>query len=111
MDRRFADFKALTPSAPPDDGAAQREADRLAQIMQEGITGDFWIVLKSRIDGLILDAEKRFVDGLAPTYEVYVQLWGRRQSLISVLAMPHNLIQEPKLKMGTVGHGGLHATR
>lgn len=100
MDRRYRDFKALTPPQPFDDGAAQREADRLAQIMQEGITGDFWLVLKDKIDLLILDAEKRFVDGLAPTYEAYVQLWGRRQSLITVLAMPHNLIEAPTPTMG-----------
>lgn len=110
MDRRYAEFKALTLSEPIDDGATQREAERLAQLMRDGVTGDFWLALKSKIDFLILDAEKRFVDGLAPTYEAYVQLWARRQSLITVLDMPHNLIQAPKPKMGTFGHGGSHAT-
>ena len=94
MDRRLTAYKALTPPIPESDGTTQRHAEQVAQLMRDGMTGDFWLYLKSQIDGLILDAERRFVDTLAPNYETYVQYWGRRQALIGMVAMPAQLIKE-----------------
>lgn len=84
------------------DETAAREAQQLAQIMRDGVTGDMWLALKSRIDGAILDTEIRFVDTLAKDYETYVQWWSRRQALVTALSWPEQLIQNEK--------GGPHAT-
>ena len=102
MDRRYQVFKRLQPETPKADDTAGRYARQLAQIMRDGITGDMWLALKTSIDGLILDAERRFVDTLAKDYETYVQWWSRRQALISVMSLPERLMQNEK--------GGPYAT-
>ena len=102
MDRRYDAYRRLQPEMPKTDDTADREAQHLAQIMRDGVTGDMWLSLKSKIDGLILDAERRFVDTLAKDYETYVQWWSRRQALITMLSLQARMIQDEK--------GAVHAT-
>lgn len=87
MDRRYEEFRKLQATLKSEVVDITQEQQRFAQIMQDGVQGEFWAHLKPKIDGLILDAERRFVDTLAPTYEVYVQWWSRRQALITIVSV------------------------
>ena len=90
MDSRYGQYQRLaaeTISAiTVADEQQKNEIKRTAQVMEEGIAGEFWLHLKAKIDQLVLDTEKRFVDSLAPTYEAYVQYWSRRQALITIIS-------------------------
>mgnify|MGYP003395304403 CR=1 FL=1 len=86
MDSRYGQYQRLaaeTISAiTVADEQQKNEIKRTAQVMEEGIAGEFWLHLKAKIDQLVLDTEKRFVDSLAPTYED----WSRRQALITIIS-------------------------
>lgn len=95
MDRRREAYLRVSTKDPE---VLSEEQKRLAQIIKDGTDGDFWQVLKPAIEGLILDAERRFVDLLAPDYATYVQWWGKRQALISVIALPDRLKEQSSLR-------------
>ena len=116
MDRRYEAFQtmhreaAATSRLSREDASAQSldEATRLAQVMRDGQQSDIWTQLMAQMDALIVQAERKFVDTLAPDYQTYVQWWARRQAVIGVVALPQKLIMEAEtLRLRTErGDGG-----
>jgi len=94
MDRRWNTWRQLhsTPLAPQEPESSDHQA--LAALLTEGRESECWTLLTSIITTQIRSAESRFLDTLAPSYEVYLQAWARRQALIGVLALPQAHTQE-----------------
>lgn len=91
MDRRYKLWKILNDIHGPSstlNEEEKREARLVSQALQEGKNTEFWCYLKAEIDHRIRQEELRFLDRLAPSYDVYLQAYSRRQALIAVLAIP-----------------------